>query len=121
MKMLQIAPLHKEIKVAIRKDLPTLLDVRDEIKDIIANATDRLKDIDAELYKRVEKEPTRKLVVEDRTVQIVERLSFTHVSLEVAKKYKAVKKVPDSSVLKPLYLKGYKVEGVSTIEYVYVK
>jgi hypothetical protein len=121
MKTLTTAPLAKEVRVAVKKDLATLLDVRAEIKDIIAEAQERLKTIDTELYKRLEKTPERKLTADTHIVQIVERLSFTNVPLDVAKKYKAIKKVPNAKVLKPLYQKGYKMEGVTISEYIYVK
>jgi hypothetical protein len=60
-------------------------------------------------------------IVGDRSVQVVERLSFSKVPLEFAKKFRAIKKVVDGDVLRPLYKKGVAIPDVTTTQYVLVK
>lgn len=104
-----------------KTSLPSLLAKRDELKALIAEADAIVKTIDEELLIKVSKTEEKKIMVGKRSIQLIERLSFSKVPLEFAKKFRAVKKVVDGDVLRPLYKKGVAIPDVTTTQYVLVK
>ena len=108
-----------------------LIAKRKELKAIINEANEILdKAIDPELFKRADKcevwnekkgKMERKYGVDSDTVIIVERPNFNFVPLSFAKKKNAIKIVPDSDVLKPMWQEGVQIPGVKLTEYVTVK
>lgn len=112
---------QQQFKTLSKSKNESLLDRREELNKIIADASEQLSSINDELMVRVLREESNKLIVGDHTVSLVKRLSFKDVPLEIAKKFRAVKKVVDPSVLKPLYEKGVKIPNVAISEYILVK
>ncbi len=107
-----------------------LIAERDKLKATIKKANETLAIIDPELYKRAERKTGKKYRVGDRTVMIVPRPNFNTVSLAFARKKDAIKEVPDSEILKPLWDKTKELEleerikkipGLAVTEYVTVK
>lgn len=111
-----------ESKALKSSSLDDLVRRRENIQAIIKDSETMLSELNDELMVRVLKSPEQKLETKDgKFVQLVKRVSFSSVPLEFAKKYHAVKKVVDSTVLKPLYDKGIQIPNVATSEYILVK
>jgi hypothetical protein len=98
-----------------------LLTKREELNAIMAEAKQTLDRINEELMVRVTQEETGKLIVGEKTVQIVNRTNFTNVPLDFARPLMAVREVIDPTVLKPLYNKGVEIPGVTYAAYILVK
>ena len=94
---------------------------RNELDALIKEAEQIKSKIDEELFPRAYSQPEQKYGVDDSTVMIVSRPNFNAVPLVYAQKHKAVKLVPDSDVLKPMWKEGVQIPGVKITEYVTVR
>ncbi|MGH2612014.1 MAG: hypothetical protein ACRDFB_03065 [Rhabdochlamydiaceae bacterium] len=95
---------------------------RNELKAIIKEANQILDEaIDPELFKRASSYKNREYGVDNNTVLIIQRPNFSKVPLTFAKKYEAVKLVPDSDILKVLKKEGLNIPGIKITEYFTVK
>lgn len=99
-----------------------LVDLREELKTIIKEAEEILSSaVDPVLYKRAEKVPGNKYPVENHTVVLVARPVYSTANIAYCRKMSALKEVPDSAILKPLYDKGINIPGLEVSKFVTVK
>ncbi len=113
--------LLQSLKTNKRTTTENLVNKRQEIKEIIENAQTLLDEVNGELYIRVSKTSEHKLILDSNVISIVTRTSFINVPLDFAKRFRAVKKVVDSSVLKPLYDRGVNIPNVETSSYIKIQ
>lgn len=99
----------------------TLLKQRDEFISIIESAEKLKKEIEDELYRRADAQPSKSFEEGDRKVQIVTRTSYKNVPLEFAKRYKAVKLVIDTVVMGAFIKQGIQVPNLIFTQYLLVK
>lgn len=94
-----------------------LIRKHDELKAIIAEAEALLKQVDDELFARTNKIENKKLIVGDRTVSIVKRVSYKDVTLNFARRHEAIKEVVDTAILGGFYKSGMDIPGLTFTEY----
>ncbi len=108
------------IEPIIKGRTQTILTKRDELMRIKEETDAMLEQINLELLDRVKENNNLPLVIKNRKVMLIQRLSFSKVPVALARKLNALKQVPDSTKLKDLYEAGETIEGVTTSEYIKV-
>lgn len=97
-----------------------LLDERENANHIVEEAKATLNVINQEILDRLKKEKLQGKVVGDWGVSIVNRVSYTKVSLETAESFGCTKQAIDTAKLGKLYKTGVPIEGATEYEYVRV-